>query len=94
MGRTALVRRLGWEALVVHGVGTLVGICLVTLWVERRRDIGRDIGWRQCRWSIGQGLGWRQRGSIGQSLGKRSLWRINYSRMKKSAMFDGNNYVS
>ena len=42
-------------------------------------------------WGLG---GRRQRGSIGRSLGERRLWRINYSHMKKSAMVDGNNYVS
>ena len=65
-----------------------------TAWVKRRRDIGQAIGRRQ-RGSIGRVLGRRQRGSIGRSLGReRRLWRINYSRMKKSTMVDGNNYVS
>ena len=109
------------------GVGTLVGIYLDTLWVKRRWDVGRAIGWRasvknsvrtsvrlwsktawfEWRWdvsraisqikrgSIGRGLGRIQRGFIGQSLGReRRLWRINYSRMKKRAMVDGDNHES
>ena len=52
-------------------------------------SVGLSVG------SIGRGLSWRQRGSIGWSLVReRRLWRINYSRMKKSAIVDGTNCVS
>ena len=61
-------------------------------WVEQRRGVGLDIGWRQRRgWSLG---GQRQRASIGWSVGEQRLWSINYSRTKKSATVDGNNGVS
>ena len=38
--------------------------------------------------------GWIQLGSLGWNLGERRLWRLNYSRMKKSAMVNVNNYLS
>ena len=42
-----------------------------------------------------RGFGVRiQRGSLGQSIGKQHLWRLNYLRMKNSNMVDSNNYVS
>ena len=41
-------------------------------------------------WGFG---GRRQRGYLGRSIGERRLWRLNYSRMKNSAMVGGNNYV-
>ena len=68
-----------WKYRGLNGVVTSVGI-----------SVGDSVVGLSS-WGIG---GRRQRGFIGQSIGKWRLWRINYLRMKKSAMVNGNNYVS
>ena len=74
--RTWVNRRRG----VVRGLGSLdqaqrqaVGrVLLAIAWVERRQDVGLDVGWRHG--ISGQGFGSRRQGaSFGRSLVKRRL---------------------
>ena len=44
-----------------------VGFCFAILWVERRQDVGVDIGWRQHRGSIGLGLWWLETSWVSRS---------------------------
>ena len=60
VGWSALGRRSGWRALVKHCTGTSIGFCLAIAWIERRRDVGLAIGWRQRCGSIGSGIWWSE----------------------------------
>ena len=60
VGRSASGRRSGWGVLVEHGVGPLVGFCLVVAWVEQSPDVGLAIGWRKRRGYIRLGLRWSE----------------------------------
>ena len=95
VGQSELGLQSGWGALVEHGVGPSVGF----FWRQCGLNGVGTLVWLLLGESIvdlsGWGFyGWRKRGSLGRSLGKWRLRRINYSRMKKSAMVDGNNYAS
>ena len=60
VGQLASGRWLGWRVLVENGIEPSVGFCLAIVWVERRRDVGLAIGWRQRCGSIWSGLWWSE----------------------------------